>query len=87
MFRIFLCCLSLFAISLVVGQAVAGGNVPAYSSGVVITETIVSSSSASPEDNMQPIAGDPGVMVAPVDESSMVPVVVEEDVMIETEGE
>lgn len=88
MFRFFLGCLSLFAIAVVVGQAVAGGNnIPSYNSGVVISETIVSSSSTSPQKDMEPLAGSPGVMVGPVeDSSSAVPVVVEEDVMVETEN-
>ena len=87
MFRFFLGCLSLFAIALVVGQAIAGGNVPAYNSGVVITETMESSSVVPSQEDMQPLEGNPGVMVAPLDSSSTQPVVIEEDVMVETESD
>lgn len=99
MFRFFLGCLSIAAIGLVISQAIAGGNNlqnnnsannPNDSGGVMIVETISASSTVQPQNNdMQPLPNNPGVEVAPIENnatSSVVPVMVEEGVMIEQTG-
>ena len=84
MFRFFLGCLSVLAIALFVSQAIAGNNMPVYNSGITISETVTTTSPASVEDSeMQPLPGDKGVMVAPVDSSSAEVPVWEEDVEVE----
>ena len=96
MFRIFLGCLAVAAIGLMISQAVAGGNghanIPSNSNGVLIIETISSSSMVEPsgDENMQPLPGSSGVDVAPIPEgsSAVQPVLVEEGMMVEqTESE
>ncbi len=96
MFRFFLGCLAVAAIGLMISQAVAGGNnhgnMPS-NNGIVVIETISSSSVVEPQnvDDMEPLPNNPGVEVAPIQNSTssqVSPVVVEEGMMIEqTEGE
>lgn len=91
--KFFMGCLSCAALALMIGQAIAGaGNAGASNAaqtqdngGVVIIETYSASSVAVPAGNndMQPLPGNPGVEVAPVDSSIAQPVVVEEDMLIE----
>lgn len=89
--RLFLGLLSVAAIALVVGQAIADGTNAsvnpanaADNGGVVIIETYTASSVAVPVDNdMQPLPGDPGVEVAPLDSSVAQPIEVEEDVLVQ----
>ena len=101
--KFFMGCLSLAALALMVGQAIAGGDNlvnnsanaamrnaanNAENGGVLIMETYTASAvsvpASNPDSNMQPLPGDPGVEVAPVDSSSTVqPVVVEEDMLIQ----
>ncbi|MBE6462670.1 MAG: hypothetical protein E7005_02795 [Alphaproteobacteria bacterium] len=85
MLKFFLGCLSLVAIGLMINQAIAGGQNPANNSGIMIVETISSSSVVSPqESDMEPLPGNPGVEVAPIEGSSAVePVMVEEDMEID----
>lgn len=84
MFRFFLGCLSVLAIALFVSQAIAGNSMPVYNSGITISETVTTTSPASVENSeMQPLPGDKGVMVAPVDSSSAEVPVWEEDVEVE----
>ena len=98
MFRFFLGCLSVAAIGLVIGQAIAGGNNPHTNNsdanannggGVVIIETISASSSVQPSANnndMEPLPNNPGVEVAPIENSGssqVVPVMVEEGMIIQ----
>lgn len=91
--KFFMGCLSVCALALMIGQAVAGGNMHSQKAknmmnddnngGVVIIETYSSSVVSNPDSSnaMQPLPGDPGVEVAPVEGSSMVePVWVEEDI-------
>jgi len=106
--RFFLGLLALGALALMVSQAaVAGGNMhhnqnhqqanPAADStgGVMIIETYTASSAPASANNneMQPLPEDPGVEVAPNNNSDANatenPVMVEEDMMVEqqTEGE
>lgn len=92
MSRFLLGCLALFALALMVGQAIAGatneGNNLADNNGVLIIESYTASANV-PNDNMQPLPGDPGVEVAPnnsSDGASSEPVMVEEDVSIEQSG-
>ena len=84
MLKFFLGCLSLVAIGLMINQAVAGGQNPASGNGIMVIETMSSSSLVTPqESDMEPLPGNPGVEVAPIEGSSAVePVVVEEDMMI-----
>ncbi len=85
MFKFFLGCLSVMAIALFVSQAIAGNEMPVYNSGVAITETVTATSSEN-YPNMEPLPGDEGVMVAPVQSSSSMVPVLEEDVEVtETE--
>ncbi len=97
--KFFMGCLSVCALALMIGQAVAGGNMHSQKAknmmnddnngGVVIIETYSSSVVSNPNNSndMQPLPQDPGVEVAPVDSSSMVePVWVEEDVWIQQTG-
>lgn len=90
--RLFLGLLSVAAIALVVSQAIANGTNSqanpanaADNGGVVIIETYTSSSVVTPAANndMQPLPGEPGVEVAPLDSSAAQPVVVEEGVLIQ----
>ena len=92
MSRFLLGCLALFALALMVGQAIADAtneeNNLADNSGVLIIESYTASADV-PNDNMQPLPGDPGVEVAPNNpsgEMSSQPVTVEEDVSIEQSG-
>jgi hypothetical protein len=48
----------------------------------MVVETY-SSSATVPENDMQPLPGNPGVEVAPVDSSTAQPVEVEEDMLVE----
>ena len=88
MSRFFLGCLALFALALMVGQAVAdannAANNPADNNGVLIIETYTASSSVNPNNDMQPLPGNPGIEVAPDNASSNnQPVMVEEDMTVE----
>lgn len=92
MSRFLLGCLALFALALMVGQAIADAtneeNNLADNNGVLIIESYTASADV-PNDNMQPLPGDPGVEVAPINpsgEMSSQPVTVEEDVSIEQSG-
>lgn len=92
MSRFLLGCLALFALALMVGQAVAGAsneaNNLADNNGVLIIETYTASSDV-PNNEMQPLPGNPGVEVAPDNSSATMagqPVMVEEDVSIEQSG-
>lgn len=94
--RFFMGCLALAALAMMVGQAIAGSgnsaanatqaaaNNAADNGGAVIIETYTASAVAVPANNndMQPLPGNPGVEVAPVDSSNQ-PVVVEEDMLIQ----
>lgn len=97
--KFFMGCLSVCALSLMIGQAIAGGynhsekakNMmnDANDDGVVIIETYSSSIVSNPNNSndMQPLPNNPGVEVAPVDSSSMAePVLIEEDVEIQQMG-
>ncbi len=105
--KFFMGCLSLAALALMVGQAIAGGDNAVENSanaairnaannaendGVLIMETYTASAVSVPasnaNNNMQPLPGDPGVEVAPVENSSAVqPVMVEENMLVqETEA-
>lgn len=103
--KFFMGCLSVAALALMIGQAVAGGDNPvnnaanaamkqaaenANNNGVLIIETYTASAVSVPAENnnnMQPLADNPGVEVAPVDSSMTQPVLVEEDMLIqETEA-
>jgi len=93
MSRFLLGCLALFALALMVGQAVAGANNEANNTadnnGVLIIETYTASANVSGNNDMQPLPGNPGVEVAPDNTSgdmSSQPVMVEEDVSIEQSG-
>ena len=93
MSRFLLGCLALFALALMVGQAVAGAsneaNNLADNNGVLIIETYTASAvvPAGNNNKMQPLPDNPGVEVAPVDSSVAQPVLVEEDMLIqETEA-
>lgn len=101
--KFFMGCLSLAALALMVGQAIAGGDNlvnnsvnaamqkaadDAENGGVLIMETYTASAvsvpASNPDSNMQPLPGDPGVEVAPIENSSAVqPVVVEEGMIIQ----
>lgn len=94
--KFFMGCLSCAALALMIGQAIAGsGNAGAANAavknaaddgGVVVIETYSSSAVTVPANNnneMQPLPGDPGVEVAPLDSSADQPVVVEEGMMVE----
>lgn len=95
--KFFMGCLSVAALALMIGQAIAesGNNSAANAAqtaanaqdndGVVIIETYSASSVTVPANNndMQPLPGDPGVEVAPDNSSMAEPAVVEEDVLIE----
>lgn len=95
-------CLSVAALALMIGQAIAGSENPvnnaamknaaqnAENNGVLIMETYTASAVTVPAQNnndMQPLPNNPGVEVAPVDSSVTEPVIVEEDMLIqETEA-
>lgn len=88
--KFFMGCLSFCALALMFGQAIAGADTKNQNSlnndGVVVIETYSSSVVSTPnsaDNNMQPLPGDPGVEVAPVDSSSVQPVVVEEGVIMQ----
>lgn len=100
--KFFMGCLSLAALALMVGQAIAGSDSTvnnaanaamrnaqndAENGGVVIMETYTASAVSVPAQNtdgdMQPLPGDPGVEVAPVDSSVSQPVLVEEDMLVQ----
>ena len=87
MSRFLLGCLALFALALMVGQAVAdatnAAENPADNNGVLIIETYAASATTSPNDEMQPLPGNPGVEVAPDNSSDNQPVMVEEDMTVE----
>jgi len=106
--RFFLGLLALGALALMISQAaIAGGNMhhrghkaqqanatSDNSGGVMIIETYTASSAPmSADSEMQPLPGDPGVEVAPDNNSDANatgnPVMVEEDMVVEqqTEGE
>lgn len=103
--KFFMGCLSVAALALMIGQAVAGGENSvsnaanaamkqaaqnADNNGVLIMETYTASTVTVPADNnnMQPLPDDPGVEVAPLDNSTVnQPVLVEDDMLIqETEA-
>ena len=99
--KFFMGCLSVAALALMIGQAVAGGDNPvnnaanaamkqaaenANNNGVLNIETYTASAVSVPAENnnnMQPLADNPGVEVAPVDSSMTQPVLVEEDMLIQ----
>lgn len=99
--KFFMGCLSVAALALMIGQAVAGGENTvnnaanaamkqaqqnAENNGVLIIETYTASAVTGPSANtsdMQPLPGNPGVEVAPVDSSVSQPVLVEEDMLIQ----
>lgn len=88
MSRFLLGCLALFALALMVGQAVAdatnAANNPADNNGVLIIETYTATAENSPNNEMQPLPGNPGVEVAPDNASTEnQPVMVEEDMTVE----
>lgn len=90
--KFFMGCLSVAALALMIGQAIAGaGNdavnamgVPSMN-GVAVVETYSSSvvTPATNNNEMQPLPGDPGVEVAPVQSPEEQPVMVEEDMLIQ----
>jgi len=89
MSRFLLGCLALFALALMVGQAVADANNqannPAENNGVLIIETYTASANVHQND-MQPLPGNPGVEVAPDNANSDMnaqPVMVEEDMTVQ----
>lgn len=101
--RLFMGLLAISALALIVSQAIAGASGTADAAdaadngGVMIIETYSASAVATPAGNnapsnadsadMQPLPGDPGVEVAPIDSSAAQPVLVEEDVLVqETES-
>lgn len=97
--KFFMGCLSLAALALMIGQAIAGGDSAtnaavmknaqndAQNGGVVIMETYTASAVSVPAQNvgedMQPLPDNPGVEVAPLDSSATQPVLVEEDMVIQ----
>ncbi|MBO5037875.1 MAG: hypothetical protein J6C85_00245 [Alphaproteobacteria bacterium] len=95
--KFFMGCLSVAALALMIGQAIAESNSAGAvnaaqaaanaqdNGGVVIIETYSASAVTVPSNNndMQPLPGDPGVDVAPLDSSAAQPVMVEEDMLVE----
>lgn len=90
--------LAVAALALIVSQAIAGASnannnaanatANADNGGVMIIETYSASSVVTPRNDegnndMQPLPGDPGVEVAPLNSSVAQPIMVEEDVMIQ----
>lgn len=86
MFRLFLGLLSVLAIALFINNAIAGNKKMQNNNGVMIIETMTSSSTIEPSQNtsyMQPLPQDPGVEVGPQENMVNDPVMVEEDMYIE----
>ena len=93
--KLFMGLLAVAALALIVSQAIAGASnannnaANADNGGVMIIETYSASSVTTPgnadgNNDMQPLPGDPGVEVAPLDSSAAQPIMVEEeDVMIQ----
>ncbi|MCM1322576.1 MAG: hypothetical protein NC218_00125 [Acetobacter sp.] len=97
--KFFMGCLSVAALALMIGQAVAGGENSvnnaanaamknaaqnAENNGVLIIETYTASAVSVPNSsNFQPVQGDPGVEAAPLDSFVAQPVLVEEDMLIQ----
>ena len=96
--KLFMGLLAVAALALIVSQAIAGASnannnaanavANADNGGVMIIETYSASSVATPgnadgNNDMQPLSGDPGVEVAPLNSSVAQPIMVEEDVMIQ----
>lgn len=97
--KLFMGLLAMAALTLIVTKAIAGASntnnnaanaaANADNGGVMIIETYSASSVTTPENadgnnDMQPLPGDPGVEVAPLDSSAAQPIMVEEeDVMIQ----
>ncbi len=97
--KLFMGLLAMAALTLIVTKAIAGASntnnnaanaaANADNGGVMIIETYSASSVATPgnadgNNDMQPLPGDPGVEVAPLDSSAAQPIMVEEeDVMIQ----
>lgn len=90
--------LAVAALALIVSKAIAGASntnnnaanaANADNGGVMIIETYSASSVTTPDNangnnDMQPLPGDPGVEVAPLDSSAAQPIMVEEeDVLIQ----
>ena len=90
--------LAVAALALIVTKAIAGASnannnaanaaANADNGGVMIIETYSASSVTTPgsadgDNDMQPLPGDPGVEVAPLNSSAAQPIMVEEDVMIQ----
>lgn len=89
--------LAVAALALIVSKAIAGASntnnnaanaANADNGGVMIIETYSASSVTMPDNangnnDMQPLPGDPGVEVAPLDSSAAQPIMVEEDVLIQ----
>ena len=96
--RLFMGLLAVAALALIVSKAIAGASntnnnaanaANADNGGVMIIETYSASSVTTPDNangnnDMQPLPGDPGVEVAPLDSSAAQPIMVEEeDVLIQ----
>ncbi len=92
--KLFMGLLAVAALALIVSQAIAGASnannnaANADNGGVMIIETYSASSVATPgnadgNNDMQPLPGDPGVEVAPLNSSVAQPIMVEEDVVIQ----
>lgn len=92
--KLFMGLLAVAALALIVSQAIARASnannnaANAHNGGVMIIETYSASSVATPgnadgNNDMQPLPGDPGVEVAPLNSSVAQPIMVEEDVMIQ----
>ena len=96
--KLFMGLLAVAALALIVSQAIAGASnannnaanavANADNGGVMIIETYSASSVATPgnadgNNDMQPLPGDPGGEVAPLNSSVAQPIMVEEDVMIQ----
>lgn len=96
--KLFMGLLAVAALALIVTKAIAGASnannnaanaaANADNGGVMIIETYSASSVTTPgsadgDNDMQPLPGDPGVEVAPLNSSAAQPIMVEEDVMIQ----
>ena len=85
--RFFLGLLSVLAIALFISNAIAeGDNMSNTNNNMEVVETVTFSSSVEPNVNtsgMMPVAEDPGVEVAPMENSNTSYFEMEEDVYIE----
>lgn len=93
--KFFMGCLSFGALALFITQAIAGDSNPSVNmandvmnddnGGAVVIETYSSSVMMEPSNqnnDMQPLPGNPGVEVAPVDSPENQPVMIEEEGVI-----